>query len=200
MPRLIRIVIPSAARDLLSPAGALKSWVALLLCVFVCTTCAAQPHRHVCDDDLVPDDVRAAVDQQFPGWHFERLSELSDEYQQLWLKQHHDECPGFAEGHYQSRSKTAWAMVLLRTKAANSGSKLVVFSETPGKGWQAKTLKEEGTSYYYEAVSRVPPGKYEGKKAGSVRLDLDSFQFDTFDVGATLYYWRTGKFQTFDLK
>jgi hypothetical protein len=173
--------------------------VLLLFTLFLCVACAAQSHRHLCDDDLVPEEVRAAIEQQFPGWHFQRLSDLSDEYQQQWLKQHPEECPGFAEGHYQSSAKTAWAMILLRTKAANSGSKLVVLSEVPHKGWQAKVLKEETTSYYYEAVSRVPPGKYSGK-AGAVHLALDGFQVETFDVATALYYWRNGKFQTLTVR
>jgi hypothetical protein len=171
--------------------------VAALLTAF---PLSAQSHRHFCDDDQVPPEVLAAVQQQYPEWHFQLLTELSREYQQQWLKDHPEECPGFAVGHFQSATRTDFAMLLVRSRAAQSGSKLVVVSETPAKKWQVKALKEETTSYYYEAVSRVAPGKYKGKNPGSVALTLDGFQLDTFDVGSTLYYWRNGKFQTLPTK
>ena len=157
----------------------------------------AQSRKHLCDEEVIPQAIQDAVTSQFPGWRIEDLPDLSDEYQQVWLNKHTHECPGFASGHFQASGVTSYAALLIRSRSAQSGSKLVFFSPAAHNQWRAKVLNEETTSYNYETVFRVPPGKYAAAKGTtSVRTTLDAFQMEAFADTTTLYYWREGRFHT----
>jgi hypothetical protein len=158
---------------------------------------SAQSRKHPCEGDVIPPAIQELVTSQFPGWRIEDLSDLSDEYQQIWMNKHAEECPGLAAGHFQAVSVTSYAALLIRSRSAQSGSKLVFFAPAAQHQWHAKVLNEETTSYNYETVFRVPPGKYSSAKgATSVRTTLEAFQMEAFADTTTLYYWRDGRFHT----
>jgi hypothetical protein len=170
-------------------------WLALVTLLAIDTP--AQSRRHPCDGDVIPETIRDLVSAQFPGWRVEDLPDLSDEYQQVWMNKHTEECPGFAAGHFQAAGVTSYAALLIRSRSAQSGSKLVFFSPAPQHQWRAKVLAEETTSYNYETVFHVPPGKYAAAKGtASVRTTLDAFQMEAFADTTTLYYWRDARFHT----
>jgi hypothetical protein len=175
----------------------LKSVFRIVIGLVILTNfAAARAHDEVCND-LLPQEAQAELQKEFPSLYPERVSDLSTEYQQAWGKQHPQECPGIAVGHFQTASKLSYAVLLVGSKGGLSGSRLMVFSQGAGGAWKATKLSEEGVAYHYEAVYKRPPGKYTGaKKTTSVRLALDGVQMEAFDSGATLYYWSNGRFHS----
>ena len=172
-------------------------WSVLVVVAIVSGEVLAQSPKHPCAGDVIPDAIQQLVDKQFPGWRIEDLPDLSDEYQQVWTNKHSLECPGFAAGHFQAGGVTSYAALLIRSRSAQSGSKLIFFSPAPNHQWRSKVLNEETTSYNYETVFKAPPGKYAGAKgANAVRTTLDAFQMEAFADTTTLYYWRDGRFHT----
>lgn len=141
----------------------------------------ASSHEELCED-VLPEDARAALKTQYPGFYPQRVSDLSREYQQAWLKDHPQECPGIAVGHFESSSKTSYAVLLIGSRGSLSGSKLVVLSQT-AKAWKAAKLEEKSMEYNYEAVAKV-------SRKGS----LDRIQLDEFEGGAAIYSWAGGRF------
>lgn len=157
----------------------------LLFCL--CSFALARSHDELCVDAL-PDDAVASLKSQFPTFYPEKVSDLSSEYQDAWLKDHPHECPGIAGGHFQSPSKTSYAVLLIGSRGSLSGSKLVVLSQSTG-GWKATKLTEETVAYHYEAVSKITQAK-----SHSSSTSLDRIRFKEFDGGATIYSWSGGRF------
>jgi hypothetical protein len=153
----------------------------------------ARSHDELCVDAL-PDDAAASLKSQFPTFYPEKVSDLSPEYQEVWLKDHPHECPGIAVGHFQSPSKVSYAVLLIGSRGSLSGSKLVVLSQSAG-GWKATKLTEETVAYHYEAVSNVTQGKLRRSSAS-----LDRIRFKEFDGGATVYSWSGGRFHKVTVK
>jgi hypothetical protein len=141
----------------------------------------ARSHDELCVD-VLPEDARAALQSQFAGFYPQKVSDLSTEYQQAWLKDHPQECPGIAVGHFQSASKMSYAVLLVGSRGSLSGSKLVALSQT-AKGWKATKVEEEPVEYHYQAVAKLP-------RKGA----LDRIQLKEFDGGSSVYSWAGGRF------
>lgn len=159
------------------------AWLAIVLLLAV--SASARSHEELCADLLSP-DARDALRNQFPDLYPERVSDLSSEYQEVWLKEHPQECPGIAAGHFQSLSKTSYAVLLIGSKGSLSGSKLVVMTPNAGGAWKVTRLSEESMAYHYEAVSKVSGAKPRGA--------LDQIRFREFDGGSSTYSWTGARF------
>jgi len=141
----------------------------------------ARSHDELCVD-VLPEEAHAALKDQFPGFYAQKVSDLSSEYQQAWLKDHPQECPGIAVGHFQGMSKVSYAVLLIGSRGSLSGSKLVVLSQAAAK-WKAIKLEEEAMEYHYQAVSKIA-------RKGA----LDRVQLKDFDGGSSIYSWSGGRF------
>ncbi len=141
-----------------------------------------------------PPRLTTILQNQFSGFYPEKVSDLSAEYRKAWLKDHPQECPGIAVGHFQSPTRPSFAVLLIGAKGGLSGSKLVLLNQSAGGAWKATKVAEEEMSYYYEAVSKVPASK--GRHAAT----LDRIQLQQFDAGSTAYYWRGGRFHSIAMK
>lgn len=157
------------------------AWI--VVCLLFAGGALARSHDEWCED-LLPPEARASLQSQFPDLYPQKVSDLSTEYQQAWIKEHPNECPGIAEGHFQSRSKMSYAVVLVGSRGALSGSKLVVMTQNASGAWKTLKLEEETISYHYEAVSKAP-----GKNAA-----LDRIRFKELDGGATVFSWNGARF------
>ena len=153
----------------------------ILTVSFFAEYASASSHDELCVD-LLPEDARAALKTQFPEFYPQKVSDLSREYQQAWLKDHPQECPGIAVGHFQSSSKMSYAVLLVGSRGSLSGSKLVVMSETT-KGWKAAKLTEKPVEYNYEAVAKL-----------SHKGALDRIQLKEFDGGSSVYSFAGERF------
>jgi hypothetical protein len=163
------------------------------LLIFLSSLAAASSHDELCVD-LLPSEAQTVLENQFPRLYPEKVSDLSAEYRKAWLKDHPQDCPGIAVGHFQSPTKTSYAVLLIGSKGGLSGSKLVLLNQGASGAWKATKIAEEEMSYYYEAVSKLPGSK--GRHTGA----LDRIQLKQFDAGSTVYYWRGGRFHGIAMK
>jgi len=163
----------------------LRASACLAVLVLLGAVAFARSHDELCAD-LLPSDTRDTLRTQFPDLYPQRVSDLSSEYQEAWLKEHPQECPGVAVGHFQSLSKMSYAVLLVGSKGSLSGSKLVVMTQGPNGAWKVTKLSEETMAYHYEAVSKLS----KTKSAGT----LDRIRFKEFDGGASVYSFAGGRF------
>ncbi len=63
---------------------------------------SAQSTEDVCSNSKLPTGVVQLIERKYPGWRLEGVSDLSEEYQRLWTKEHPENCPGFAIGHFRA--------------------------------------------------------------------------------------------------
>ena len=157
----------------------------LLFCVLTVALASARSHDELCTD-VLPSDARDTLRTQFPDLYPQKISDHSAEYQEAWLKEHPQECPGIAMGHFQNLSKMSYAVLLVGSKGSLSGSKLVVMTEGSKGAWKVTKLSEETMAYHYEAVSKLS----KTKSAGA----LDRIRFKEFDGGASVYSFAGGRF------
>jgi len=66
-----------------------------------------------CDISVIPEEIRTKLEKNYPDWLPERLEHLYDEDRQFWIKDHPNECPGIAIGHFESRRERSYALLLL---------------------------------------------------------------------------------------
>ncbi len=135
----------------------------------------------VCESDPLPEAAEQALKAKFPEMYFEKPSDLSKEYRTQWFEKHEEECPGLASGHFVSTAKS-YAVLLVGSKGALSGAKVVVVAESAGK-WKPILVSDERMSYYYQAIFKVP------HKGG-----LDGVGVITFDQGTKVYRYANGRF------
>lgn len=147
-----------------------------------CATASFASRDDVCDLDPLPEAAQEALKQKFPSMYFEKPSDLSQEYRKQWYEKHQEECPGLASGHFVSAAKKAYAVLLVGSKGALSGAKVVVVAET-GKSWKTFLVSDERMSYYYQAIYKAP------HKGG-----LDGLAVITFDQGSKTYRFANGRF------
>lgn len=136
----------------------------------------------VCESDPLPEAAEQALKAKFPGMYFEKPSDLSKEYRTQWFEKHEEECPGLASGHFVSTAKKSYAVLLVGSKGALSGAKVVVIVESGGN-WKPILVSDERMSYYYQAIFKVL------HKGG-----LDGVGVITFDQGTKVYRYANGRF------
>jgi hypothetical protein len=156
------------------------SLAAVFFLLFVSVAFASRDD--VCDVDPLPEAAEQALKDKFPSMYFEKPSDLSKEYRTQWFEKHEAECPGLASGHFVSTTKKSYVVLLVGSKGALSGAKVVVVAES-GANWKSILVSDERTSYYYQAIYKVP------HKGG-----LDGVGVITFDQGSKVYRYANGKF------
>jgi hypothetical protein len=156
----------------------------LLVLLLLLTVSGAYASRDdVCESDPLPDAAEQVLKEKFPSMYLEKPSDLSQEYRKQWFEKHELECPGLVSGHFVSGTKKSYAVLLVGSKGALSGAKVVVLSETAGK-WKALPVHDERTSYYYQAISKLP---HKGA--------LDGIGLITFEQGSRVYRYANGRFR-----
>jgi hypothetical protein len=135
------------------------------------------------------------LDQRFPGWRPKVLSDLHDYDKKLWLEMHPKECPGIAEGHFESSDRLAYAVLLVPKAADRAGSKIIVLGKAAGE-YAVRLLDQAKGTDDGLVISKAPHGRYsEFGDAKSVRLTLDGVNVEWLEKSSTLYYWSKGKYQ-----
>jgi hypothetical protein len=151
-----------------------------------------------CTMAALPKSIADEIQNKYPGWRPERISDLGADDQQLWNKAHHDLCPGIASGHFKSASRTDYAVLLLSKERSRAGYKFLLFIESRLSPTFNSILLDhgEGNNAGQPVISRVPPGKYSDPESGkSVKTKLDSVLIEWIEAAAQLYFWRGSKYQ-----
>lgn len=161
-----------------------REWASVVLCCCIILASRAHASRDdVCELDPLPEAAAQVLKDKFPSMYVEKPSDLSKEYRAQWFEKHQEECPGLTSGHFLSTAKKSYAVLLVGSKGALSGAKVVVLAESAGT-WKPTIVSDERTSYYYQAIYKVP------HKGG-----LDGVGVITFDQGSRVYRYGNGRFR-----
>src|ERR1700753_94594 len=82
-----------------------------------------------CDVSALPAAAQKLLAMQFSEWRPKVLSDMGADNQQLWLSATKGkECPGVATGHFETREKLSYALLLVPKSNSNTGYKVIVLS------------------------------------------------------------------------
>jgi hypothetical protein len=179
----------------------LRVFMTMITILLSATVLAGQLPKDPCEVGLLPVPVKELLAQKLPSWRVLRLSELSAEEQELWLKRKDGKkCPGIAVGHFETKTRDAYAVVLIPSDLKTPDFQLVVVNLEKG-AYQLKELIPPGPPANFPIVYSLPPGKYsDAERTSSVDLALDSFQVEWMFVRAILYYWKDGRYNELVVK
>jgi hypothetical protein len=151
-----------------------------------------------CDLSVLPPELQTELARDYSDSQPEKLENLSEHYRQLWLKDHPNDCPGIAIGHFESKSELSYGLFLVpRPDRKHPGASIVVFSRTRltipfvshlVQRWDAGNFQDHSDL----VISKVVPGKYGDPK---VLIDLDGVLYEALEKASSLYYWKNGRYQ-----
>ena len=144
----------------------------------------------------LPQSIANNIQTKYPGWRPVRISDLESDDQQLWTKVHGDLCPGIASGHFESHTRTTYAVLLISSIPSRQGYKFLLFNKAPGASRSILLASAEGANAGQPVISRVPPGKYSDPETGeSVDTKMDSVLIEWIEAAAQLFYWTGSRYQ-----
>jgi hypothetical protein len=169
--------------------------IVLYVCGGFCSQArAADP----CDLSLLPRELQTELAKTYPDSQLERLENLSEYYRQSWLKEHPNDCPGIAIGHFESKSELSYALFLVpRPDRERPGASIVVFSRIrPTARFVSHLVFRWNDGNFCIpsdlVISKVAAGKYGGPK---VLIGLDGVLYEAMEKASSLYYWKNGRYQ-----
>ncbi len=171
--------------------------IPLVVILFSSVSLAQPVLQDPCDLTVLPHQAQRVLKQEFSKWKVLTFADLTDVEQKLWLKDNnHEKCPGIAVGHFEEQANLSYALFLIPHERMKPGSRFVVMSKRKKGGFEVSILFQTDNPTSYNVVSRVPPGKYsDSQKTESVLLSLDGILLRQFEVGATLFYWKNGRYR-----
>jgi hypothetical protein len=152
---------------------------------------AAQSSNDACD---LPKDLQSVVEGKYPGTKIVTLSNLNEDYKQLFQKDHAGSCPGLAKVDFYGDGKPTFALALT-TKSqanpkANPRTKLVLAHQV-GANWEVAILdKAEGP---VPVVWSDKPGEYKSVYQYKIRATRPVIVFCGYSSWAVLYAWTNNK-------
>ncbi len=159
---------------------------------------SGEPRSPNCGPAGLPADVARSIIAGFPGWRIKRQEEFDPYEQTLWTKSKGSECPGIAAGHFVHSKATDFAVLLVPGIPDRRGYKVVVFAKPNGTPAVTPTVIEDDKdeSSARVVIYRVPPGRYEEpENTRRVRIRRDGIVVEAMEAGASLYFWRGGRFE-----
>jgi len=163
--------------------------------------CAQVRAADPCDVSALPKEIQTNLDKNYPDWQPERLEHLYNEDRQFWIKDHPNDCPGIATGHFESKTERSYALLLIsKPERKRQGFRLIVFSRIgPSVPYVTRLITKWNIGLYYqgsdEVIAAVPPGHYgEAMGPKSVDTNLDTIMCATMEKGAAVYYWKNGRY------
>ncbi|HLK04631.1 MAG TPA: hypothetical protein VKT53_09345 [Candidatus Acidoferrum sp.] len=157
-------------------------------CLFVLVkVSAARPTDDPCD---LPKDLKATVEQKYPGTKVVSLSDLSEGDRKLFQKGHAG-CPGLVNVDFYGDGKPTLALALTSKGNTEPKTKLVIAHRAEDR-WQATTLDK--TDGPIPVVWSEAPGEYKdvyGRKR--IIAATPVIVFCGYSSWAVLYYWTDNK-------
>lgn len=171
--------------------------LSLLLMAFCAPSNAADP----CHLSVLPKEIQAKLQKDYPDWQPERIENLYEDDRQLWTNTHPHDCPGIAIGHFESKTDVSYALLLVsKPGQKRPGLRIVVFSRTGAfSPYVSHLISKYDSGTFYEGSDQViataSAGHYEeamGPK--KIEIDLDGIWYEVMEKGAILYYWKNGRY------
>jgi hypothetical protein len=156
--------------------------MALLLAVLVFPASAQSP-PHVC---VLPKGLHDTVAAKYPGAKVITVSDLNEDDQQFFQKDHHDACPGFVKVDFYGDGRPTFALALATPAQVGFNTQLVV-AHLLGANWKMTVLGKTGGPA--PAIWREKAGEYEGVYGARMRSTRPVILFVGYESWAVMYAW-----------
>jgi hypothetical protein len=156
--------------------------MALWLVILVLPTCAQSP-ANVC---ALPKSLQDIVAVKYPGAKVITLSDLNEDDQQFFQKDHHGACPGLVKVDFYGDDKPTFALSLATPAQTGFNTQLVV-AHLLGANWKTTVLGETGGPA--PAIWSEKPGAYEGVYGAKMRSTRSVILFVGYESWAVMYAW-----------
>jgi hypothetical protein len=156
--------------------------MALWLVILVLPTCAQSP-ANVC---ALPKSLQDIVAVKYPGAKVITLSDLNEDDQQFFQKDHHGACPGLVKVDFYGDDKPTFALSLATPAQTGFNTQLVV-AHLLGANWKTTVLGETGGPA--PAIWSEKPGAYEGVYGAKMRSTRSVILFVGYESWAVTYAW-----------
>jgi hypothetical protein len=153
----------------------------------ICTRLAVGQPQSGC---ALPDGLSPVIASKYPNAHVVSMSDLKQDDQKLFQKEHGSSCPGLTHVDFYGDGKPTLALVLLRTNGAKQ-AQLVVAHQVENE-WQTR-LVDTADASPVPVVWSEKPGKYDdvyGQK--TLNANRPTVVLCGYESWAILYAW-TGK-------
>lgn len=148
------------------------------------------------DGNKLPDGIRTYLQKEFPDWKVVTLKDLWPRHEQLYLKQHPKESPGFTFGEYRRIGTTTFAVIIISKFKGDEGlrsAKLIIFDSDREK-YEANILLESSRIATPPVVFTMPPGRYlDYLREKEVTTERPVIFYVHYESSAALFHWSTGK-------
>jgi hypothetical protein len=168
-----------------------------ILGLLVMGICVRARAANPCDISVLPKEIQTTLEKSYPDWKPERLENLSQYYRRFWLKDHPNDCPGIAIGHFESKSELSYALFLVPgPDRKQPGASIVVFSRTgPTIPFVSHLVFKWDVGNFYGhsdlVISKIAAGRYGDPQ---VLIDLDGVLYEAMEKASSLYYWKNGQY------
>ena len=156
----------------------------------------AEGRHEACDSAQLPEGVRATLESHFAQWRYETTSDLNDYYRDGWMKSSPTKCPGMVVGHINDAKVLSYAFLLLPRQGKAEKFKLIVIKRAEKGGYVVDEVASYESQYHYSVISKAGPKQYKDQEKDTrITLVLDGIIVEELGAGASLYYWRGGKYK-----
>lgn len=159
---------------------------------------SSQQSRSDCAQTVLPAEVSGWLKSRLPGWRIKTAEDLEAYHQKLWSENKQNACPGIASGHFVSATAKEFTLLLVRGGLEKSGYKVVAFIKTTDTSAVTPTIVEDEKDQNSERVViyRTAPGLYKDpENRRRVRIKRDGIVVEEMEAGASLHFWRSGRFE-----
>jgi len=159
-------------------AAAMALWLVILV-----LRAFAQSPANVC---VLPKSLQDTVAAEYPGGKVITLSDLNEDDQQFFQKDHHGACPGLVKVDFYGDGMPTFALALATPAQIGFSTQLVV-AHLLGAKWKTTVLEKTGGPA--PAIWSEKPGEYEGVYGAKMRSTRPVILFVGYESWAVMYGW-----------
>jgi hypothetical protein len=144
----------------------------------------AQANEHC----KAPQELAAALQEEYPRTRILRLADLVEENRTLYAKEHRGECPGYTPVNFYGDRQPTVAIVLVSPVVGTAREAKLVLAHKSQAGWRTVPLETMKDSL--PVVWKMEPGTYRDVyKEKVVRAKNPVIVLCEYDSWAILYSW-----------
>jgi hypothetical protein len=169
-------------------AGAIALW----LFVFAFPASGQSP-ANVC---VLPKSLQDKVTAKYPGAKVVTVSDLNEDDQHFFEKDHPGACPGLVKVDFYGDTRPTFALELIERDKAGPKTKLVMARQIGGE-WKFVLLEETGGNP--PVVWSDKPGEHQGVYGDKLRAAHSVIIWQGYESWAVLYAWNGRKIEHIQL-
>lgn len=169
----------------------------MIALVWALPNASAQSKETSCVSPPVPMDIRDYLKTKYPSYRVKQPSDLRSGLTD-WLWFTHRRCPGIAVGKFEPSTDVTYAFLLIPTKSAAPGFRLVTVSRGVGAAMTSKVIASpqpedgswENADWFIRAVKL---DSYLGREYLKSLQIREGILF--VGAGSGVLFWRSGRFE-----